>query len=148
MSVPARLKLLDPVLRQVLNNASEPAQRQAALAVSRLVGDRARIADPRLGAALERLQAGEYGDSLQRRAVLALTQELDEVAWDVNRRVEAGEADKADYVHAFRKARAANAVWYALDSDSLAAAAEATYEALAAIDDHEAVRRAIEDSLR
>jgi hypothetical protein len=147
MSVPARLKLLDPVLRQLINDASERAQRRAALAVSRLARDRVGIADPRLGSALERLQAGEYGDSPQRGAVLALTEELDEAAWDVNRRVEAGEADKADYLKAFRKARAANAVWYALDPDPMAAAAETTYEALAAVDDHEAVRKAVEGSL-
>jgi hypothetical protein len=143
----ARLKLLDPVLRQVLDDASEPARRRAALTVSKLAVDRAGITDPRIGAALERLQGGGYGDSSERSAVQALTEELDEAAWNVQDRVEAGTADKADYVNAFARARAANAVWYALDRDPLEAAAEATYEASAAIGDPEAVSTAIHDSL-
>jgi hypothetical protein len=147
MRVPSRLKLLDPVLRQVLNDASEQARRRAALTVSKLAVDRASIADPRLGAALMRLQDGGYGDSPERSAVHALTEELDEAAWHVQDRVKAGTAERADYVKAFVKARAANAVWYALDPDPLEAVAEATYEASAAIEDPEAVRTAIQDSL-
>src|ERR1700674_5618083 len=144
MSVPARLKLLDPVLQQMLNGAGAPARRRAALTVSKLAVDRAGIADPRLATALERLQSGGYGDSPERRAVQALTEELDEVAWHVQGQVDTGNADKTDYVKAFAKARAANAVWYALDADPLEAAAEATYEASAAIDNPEAVRTAIQ----
>jgi hypothetical protein len=45
------------------------------------------------------------------------------------------------------KARAANAVWYPLDPDPLEAAAEAIYEAGAAIEDAESVRVAIQNSL-
>lgn len=77
----------------------------------------------------------------------ALTEGLDEAAWGVQDRVEAGTADKADYVNAFAKARAANAVWYALDPDPLEAAAEATFEASSAIEDPQVVWTAIHDSL-
>ena len=147
MSVPARLKLLDPMLRQLLHSASEEGRRRAALTVSNLAVDRAEIADPRLGAALERLQGGWYGDSPERNALQALVEELDEAAWDVQDRVEAGTADQAAYVKAFVKARTARAVWYALDPDPLAAAAEATYEASAAIEDPEEVRTAVQGSL-
>ena len=147
MSVPARLKLLDPALRQVLKDASGQARRRVALSVTKLAVDRARIADPRVGAALERLQNGGHGDSPERSAVQALTEELDQAAWDVQDRFEAGTANKADYLKAFVKARAAKAVWYALDGDPLEAAAEATYEASAAIEDPASVRSAIQDSL-
>jgi len=147
MSIPARLKLLDPMVRQALDDASEQAQRRVALTVSRLAVDRARIADPRLGAAFKRLQGGRYGDSPERSAVQALTEELDRAAWDVQDLVEGGTADESEYFAAFVKARATNAVWYAFDLDPLAAAAEATYEANAAIGDSEVVWTAIKNSL-
>ena len=43
----------------------------------------------------------------------------------------------------FSKARLAHALWFALDSDSMTAAAEAAYEARAATDDLEGVIRVV-----
>lgn len=144
---PPRLKLLDPAIRQLLEGASEEARRRAASTVSRLAADRLGLSDPRLQAALERLRRGEYGDSPERRAIEAMTKELDESAWDIQDRVEAGAAAQADYVKAFRIARAANAVWCALDADPMEAAVEATYEAGAAIDDPTLVRATVTNSV-
>jgi hypothetical protein len=142
----ARLKLLDPRLQQVLRESTDEGRRRVALTVSSLAIDRAGITDPRLAAGLERLQRGGYGDSPERGAVQALTEELDEVAWDIQDQADG--ADNADYAKAFMKARAANALWYALDEDPLEAAAEAAYEAGAAIEDPQSLRTAVEDVLK
>lgn len=148
MTTPTRMNQLEPGLRRMLIEASDEARRRVALTVSRLAVSRAGISDPRLGAALEQLLRGKYGDSPERSALRALTEELDDAAWGIQDRVELGAADKADYAKAFMTARAVNAVWYALDPDPLAAAVEATYEAAAAIADALSLRTAVNGSLK
>jgi hypothetical protein len=148
MTIPTRMNQLEPRLRQALIEASDEARRRVALTVSRLAVSRAGISDPRLGAALEQLLRGAYGGSPERSAVRAMTEELDDAAWDIQDRVEVGAADKADYMKAFMTARAVNAVWCALDPDPLAAAVEATYEAAAAIADVESLVTAVQGSLK
>ena len=67
---------------------------------------------------------------------------LDEAAWDLQERMDAGQAAHDEYLAAFRRARAVTSLWFALDSDPMVAAMEASYEARAAADDA-AVRREI-----
>ena len=77
----------------------------------------------------------------------ALVDELDEAAWDLQRPVHSGGSPESAYLEAFRKARAASAVAFALDPDPHKAAIEAVYEAQAALGDVNPVRSAVLDIL-
>jgi hypothetical protein len=47
---------------------------------------------------------------------MALVQQLDEQVWDIQDRLDAGTGADPDYLPAFGLARAASAIWYALDN--------------------------------
>lgn len=87
------------------------------------------------------------GAPSQRDALKVLVDELDERAWDVQDEVTAGRAPQEAYIVAFSLARAASAVWFALDSDELHAALEAVNEAQAARGDLAGVRRRVQSLL-
>jgi hypothetical protein len=72
--------------------------------------------------------------------VLALTEELDEIAWEAQDKVEAGVLPEEAYLAAFARARAAASVGFALEPDALHSALESIYEAQAAVADLEAIR--------
>ncbi len=74
-----------------------------------------------------------------RTAINKLADDLDAAAWDKQNLSDAGTTTDAEYVAAFRLARAATAVQFALDDDA-DAAAETCYEAQAAVDDISEVR--------
>ena len=101
------------------------------------------MADPRLDVALAALRGGGLGDTAERFGVQQLTDELDEIAWDTQELAEVGTVSRRDYSAAFRRARAAASVGFALISDALIAALEAVYEAQAAVADVDAVRTAV-----
>jgi len=91
------------------------------------------------------LDGGQFGDTDERRDLKTLVEEFDERAWRIQREVEAGTVETERYLDAFAQARAANALWCALNGDALFASSEATYETNAALGgDIEAVRTAIE----
>ena len=90
--------------------------------------------DPRISAATNALLSGERGDSKVRQAVKALADELDEAAWEIQDRIESGDASEEAYSQMFCRSRAATALWYALDTTDLTAALETVYEAQAATD--------------
>jgi hypothetical protein len=143
MGEAGRGQLLDARLRRLLDDADDVACRRAAVSVSRLAVERAGVEDARLASALTVATSGPFGESAVRRSVEVLTQELDGTAWDAQGQGDASGTGQAVYVAAFRKARAANSVWSALDLDPMEAATEATYEAVAATDDVEAVHAAL-----
>jgi hypothetical protein len=120
----------DPELRRLTANVVEAALREQ------------EVRDESVERGLDGLRNGRYGDAEDRAAVKALADRLDELAWDLQDQVDAGEAEQEDYLAAFRKARAATALWFALDPDPRTAAIEAVYEAQAATDDG-VVRREI-----
>ena len=70
-----------------------------------------------------------------------------EAAWDLQDRVEAGQARPADYQVAFAQARAAAAIAFAIERTD-AAALDALYEAYHAIDDHDLFLHEVEAVLR
>lgn len=117
--------------------------RRVAAEAAALAVERTQLADPRLGPALGALSASNSGMPAARRAVEQLAEELDERAWDIQELVDAGAASEEAYVEAFRQARAAAAVSYALDPDPQTAAFESVYEAHAAVVDLGAVRMAV-----
>ena len=137
-----RLQTVLPDLVEYLERLPEPRLRTVAEAVVIAALRAAGLSEVRVERALEALRARAYGDSEQRASVEALADELDEAAWAVQERMDAGEPNEAEYSAAFRRARAAASLWFALDSDPLAAALEASYEAQAAADEA-TVRREI-----
>lgn len=137
-----RLNTIAPDLVEQLEREPEPRLRTMAEGVVDAALRDAEIRSETVDSALAALRAGRYGESDERSATKALADELDEAAWDIQERVDAGEAEQEDYLSAFRRARAATALWFALDDDPQTAAMEAAYEARAATDDG-VVRREI-----
>jgi hypothetical protein len=130
-----RLTTTAPDLVEELERCSPDRLRRIAERVAQAAIERAEINDERTDGALAALRAGSFGDTDARASAKALTDELDEVAWDIRDRVEAGDAEQEEYLAAFRRARAAMSLWFALDADPIVAALELVYEARAALDD-------------
>jgi hypothetical protein len=93
----------------------------------------AAIEDDRVRAAGDAIREGRFGDSSERTELRALVEELDMAAWELQRDVGAGDAEDEEYAAAFRRARAVNALWCALDADPATAARDAVYEASHAV---------------
>lgn len=139
-----RLSVVDPELVTWLGRRSREELRQSAAGAARLAVERTGIADPRLDAALIALVNAQCGDMPEQAGAEELAGELDVIAWDIQDEAESeASAPNEPYVTAFRRARAASSVSFALGPNPLAAALEATYEAHAATHDLDAVRAAI-----
>jgi hypothetical protein len=137
-----RLSTIAPDLTTRLQRVSVADLRRVTAEVVDAALRATELHDQSLDAAVRALRAGRYGDGLERERVKDLEVQLDETAWDLQDRADAGDASQDDYLAAFRRARAAAALWFALDDDALQAALEAVYEARAATDDNE-VRRVL-----
>ncbi len=138
--------LFDKELAALLERASAGQQRAAALAAARFALARNAVADPALSEALNALTAGRTTDTRLTERLQALVDSLDQVAWDLQEKEEAGQADqasRAEYLAAFQKARAANAVLAALNADPFTGACESTYEAYHATNNPAALRAVI-----
>lgn len=144
----SRLSNVAPDLAARLQGQTRERLRIAAATAAGLAAERARVTDQRLGAALTALRNDRFGDTAERSGVQRLTSELDEIAWDAQEKAEAGTVSRDAYLAAFRRARAAASVGFALDCDALNAALEAIYEAQAAVGDVNAVRAAVNAALR
>jgi hypothetical protein len=137
-----RLSSVAPDLAERL--ASAPADQLAALSrrVAEWAASTVGMRGPPRSAALALLAEGRVGASPERAALEGYVAELAARAWDLQERVARGQADEAEYLGTFSRARAASAVWYALGDDPRAGALEAVYEAYAAtgaLDDLRAV---------
>jgi hypothetical protein len=130
-----RLDAIARDLAEQLEREPEPRLRRVAERVALAALGEVSLEDERVERAVAALRAGRCGESAERAALKALVDELDEAAWRLQDGVDAGQADQADYLAAFARARAAMALWFALDADPLEAAMEAAYEAEAATDD-------------
>ncbi len=141
-----RLDSVSPELAERLRGTSEDALRRVAAAVGDLAVKRVSLADPRLERALSAV-AGRRAGGDEKVELEGLVEELDEAAWEIQARVHAGQAPEDEYLRAFRKARAASSVAFALDPDPHAAAMESVYEAQAAVGDVGPVKAAVLDIL-
>ena len=131
-----RLSTVAPEFVEQLHRESQLRLREIAERQARAALRATGLTDDRVEHALSALERREYGDSETRAALKEFVDELDERAWDIRDRVDARTAKLDEYVRAFREARAANSLWFALDPDPTTAAMEAAYEARAA-EDHE-----------
>lgn len=140
----SRLSSVAADLSAELEHRPSTELKKVAAAAALLAVDRTNLVDPRLNGALAALRRGTPGDPNDSSAVTHVTEELDEVAWDVQERVDEGALPQQAYLEAFRRARASASVSFALDSNAL----EAVYEAQAAVSDLQAIRTAIDTALR
>lgn len=137
-----RLSTIAPDLAAWLERQSRERLRGAAANAAHLAVERTRLTDPRLDAALTALRNGQFGRMAEQSGVQQLVDELDAAAWDLQDKAEAGTVPYQAYSAAFRRARAAASVGFALGPDALSAALEAVYEAHAATADLNAVQAA------
>jgi hypothetical protein len=139
-----RLTTVAPDLVGLLARQTPERQRAVAVAISAWIVDRVGLADARVDAALGQLRAPHYGSTPERDALQRLVDELDESSWQVQEQVDGGSAPPSRHLEAFALARAAAALWSALDADPTSGAVEAAYEAQAAVGDVDAVRQIVE----
>ncbi|MGA9377326.1 MAG: hypothetical protein WBV73_00870 [Phormidium sp.] len=130
-----RLELLDRDLSTLLKKASVSQQRNAALIASQFTIERTNLNDPIVDQALKAIEIGNYGDESLREKIESLVNQLDEIQWDLQEKMDAGETELSAYLGAFQQARSANSLYFALDADAFNAATESIYEADAATDD-------------
>jgi hypothetical protein len=135
---------ISPELVDMLRQSADDTRHQIVERACLLAVQRADVADPKLTEALDAIRWRSFGIPDLRSQLDALTQELDEIAWDTQDRVEAGDATEDEYHWAFVKARAAAAIGFALDG-SLAASFDSLYEAYYAIDNRADFMRAVAD---
>jgi hypothetical protein len=144
----SRLSSVAPDLVARLEQLLPDPLRRAAASAAILAVERTQLADQRLDAALAALHDGRFGDTAERSGVQHLTDELDQIAWDAQEKADSGLVSRQTYSAAFRRARAAASVGFALDSDALNAALEAVYEAKAAVADLDLVRSVVGAALQ
>lgn len=137
---------MSPELADRLRGTGEDTLRRVAATVGGLAAKSMSLTDPRLERALSEL-AQQRAERNGRDEVEALVQELDEQAWKIQARVHSGRLQEDEYLRAFRKARAASSVAFAMDPDPQTAAMEAVYEAQAAVGGIGPVKAAVLDIL-
>jgi hypothetical protein len=127
---------ISPELVDTLRRSADDMRHQMVENACTLAVERTGVADPRVTEALDAIRQRIFSDSSLRRQIDALRQELDEIAWDTQDRVEAGGSTESEYLHNFAKARAVAAIGSALEG-SLASSFDSLYEAYYAIDDRD-----------
>jgi hypothetical protein len=133
-----------PDVVELIERQTPEGRREVAVAVAAWIVDRVGLADPRVDAALEQFRAQHNGSPPEREALRGLVDELDEAAWEIQEQVDRGAAPQSRQLEAFALARAAAALWYALEADPMNGAIEAAYEAQAAVGDVGTVRQIVE----
>jgi hypothetical protein len=133
---------ISPELVDMLRQSTDDTRHQIVVQACLLAVERADMDDPKLTEALDAIRRRSFAIPDLRSRLDALKQELDEIAWDTQDRVEAGHATEEEYRRAFAKARAAAAIGFALDG-SLSASFDSLYEAYYAIDNRDDFMRAV-----
>ncbi len=143
-----RLSSLSSQLAERLRQSTPVKQRAAATAAIRFA---LRNASSKHAAIEDALSAVELGRTLsdpQRLVLSALVAALDEDYFRLHVAAEEGGTSADDYLRAFAKARAANAVLHAGGVDPLEASSQAIYEAAATTDDWSELQQIIEAILK
>lgn len=144
--MPTRLDTRAADLARLIESAGPDPQRRIAVKVAEAALAAVPIDEPEFAPALADLTAGRWGGTGVQSAT-ALTDRLDNLAWDIQDEVEAGTGEQAEYLEAFRRARVVSAVAFALDDDPQNAALEAAYEAEAATENLGLIRSIVNEVL-
>jgi hypothetical protein len=124
-----RLELIDYDLSEKIKNASSEKQRSISLAVTRYAIMESNLISNLVGQAYEAVRTGRINDKELKDQIEHLVQDLDQKQWDLHDLVDEGEASEEEYLKAFKRARAANALFFLLDADPVISALESSYEA-------------------
>jgi hypothetical protein len=130
-----RLETIASDIVDVMRDATEDACRRTALLAAEFAVSSTRLDAKEALEALDAVREGRFGETSERRALEALIVTLDEQQWNLQDAVAANTATDDEHLKAFGLARAASAIFYAGESNSRLAAAEAIYEASALFDD-------------
>lgn len=130
--LPGGLSLLPAGLAETMLGCNVVQLRRGATRAAKLAMAKTGLSDPRVDVALAALESGRTGDGPARDAIGRLVEELDAAAAAARDRGDGEELERA-----FRQARAANALWSALDVDPTVAAADAAYEVYSVLGDWE-----------
>ncbi len=131
----ARLGTVAPDLVNRLDSLSDDQLGNVVAVVAREAVTRSGLDEPTVSTALDLIDTGEP-DTTARSAVEVIGTQLDERAWDIQEL----EDGSQQYLDAFQRARAAWAVFFALDPNQRAAV-ESIYEAQAALGSIDELRR-------
>jgi hypothetical protein len=142
-----RLDSEAPDLAERLRSAGNAGLRAVADKIAAAAVAAMKVSDPRIDAGLHAAAARDWGNTAVRADLEKLTEELDEIAWDIQEQAEEGTATEAEYETAFRRARAVAALCFSLESDAATAASESVYEAWHALDNPDVVRDLIDEAL-
>lgn len=125
--------LENPDLAQKVRSMGAEDLRRLALSAAEYALARYPIEDVRVTNARGHLRGGKTGPSLARDELMAVVDEYDAIGFDLGDTLDAyGQgAKRQEYLDAYCRARAAHALWYALDDDPVTAALDALYEASA-----------------
>jgi hypothetical protein len=137
--MPSRLDSLDRALCARLASADPEDQRMAASAAVVLAAEVTHLSGDGVEEALAAVRECRPEPGLRAR-MEDLAESLDEQAFEIQDRIDGGDATHDGYVVAFAHARAASAIHFALSDDPLEAAIEGVYEAYAAVGNLEEIR--------
>lgn len=140
-SMENRLSLIAQDLSTRIYGEPAPIMRKIALIVSRFAINETRLRDPIIEEAFSALDTEVITNASLRERLGKFVERLDQIQWDLKELVDEGEIDKAEYLAAFSKARAANALYFALDPNEYIAATESIYEANAATNELATLKR-------
>lgn len=136
-----------PDLLRPLAEASGVARRRAVIAVVGVALARPGLSDARLHDAFAELCNGQTGGEA-RDEIIALAEQFDVIAFDLQHRLEQGEDVGAEFYAAFARARAAAALAAALEPDSLQSSYGVLHEAAYALENPGVVRDIVLRALR
>lgn len=148
MKTEDRLELISKDLSHQIEQATDKRRRIVSQAVCEYIIAKVTLNHQLIGESLHALKVGNWGDQELLSRMEVLVADLDDEYFNLQEKSDEGIIDEHVYLDAFQKARAANAVFFALKRDSLEAARESIYEACAAVDDPQEIINTAFTSLR
>jgi hypothetical protein len=142
-----RLETLLPKLADKLRRAPAAKQRAASLAASEFAISHARVENPLVEVALEKVRAAGLLTPEEKAEMEALTAQLDEQYFALQEAAEEGQGGAESCLQLFGQARAVASLSFAGDRDAFKAATEAIYEAAATTDDKDELSACILSAL-
>ena len=143
--IQSRLFLVSPKVAEQIRQCGPDQLRNVVCRACSTAVQLTGLTDERVTTALGLICDGRGDDTLAGE-MSGLVQELDNDAWDLQDKVEIGEAEQADCVRAFAKARAAASVAFAIRRTDVSAV-ESLYESFHAINDFATFTRVVEAAL-
>jgi hypothetical protein len=131
-------------LAAAIEQANSDERRRIAVTVATAAVEATGLDDAAVAEAIKSLSNETFADQLRDRVEQTVTR-LDEEHWDAEDDLASLEANEG--VDAFRRARAASSVWFALGGDDISHTQDAVYEAHFALTNPDALRALVDAEL-